>query len=111
REQAQTRHADLERYVLATRLSEGKWLLVAYSASEKGGRLPPVVRYILWIYDTHGQRLIADFQEYDEAPGILQMRSIDIHEPGDWYSYLSFREGEKSIHDSRTGEKQYERRP
>ncbi len=39
------------------------------------------------------------------------MRSIDIHDPGGWYSFLSFREGEKSIHNSRKGEKQYECRP
>jgi hypothetical protein len=110
REQAQAYHADLERYVLATRLSAEKWIVVAYSVSGKGGRLRPEVRYILWIYDSVGQRLIAPFEEDRGDPGKLRMRSIDIHEPCHWYSYLSFRDGEKSIHDSRKGEKRYERR-
>ena len=110
REQAQACHADLERYVLATRFSEGNWLVVAYSASEKGGRLPPVVRYILWIYNADSQRLIADFQEDHDEPGLLQMRSIDIKGPRGWYSYLSFRDSEKSMHDHRTAEDSYERR-
>ena len=111
REQAEAYHVDLERYVLASRLSEGKWLVMAYYPSERGGRLPPKVRYILWIYDLRGQRLIADFEEYDDHPGKLRMRSIEVHDPGGWYSFLSFREGEKSIHDSRKGEKQRECRP
>ena len=110
REQAETWHRNLEHYVLATRMAEGQLLVLRHTASEKGVRLPSLIRYVLWIYDSRGQHLIADFQEDHEEPGVLKMRSINVKGDRDWYSHLSFRDREKSIHNSRKEEKSYERR-
>ena len=55
--------------------------------------------------------MIVDFQEDLDNRGVLQMRSVDIKGSESWYSYLSFREGEKSIHDHRMAERSYECRP
>jgi hypothetical protein len=110
REQAETRYRNFEHYVLATRLTAAQVLILARSASSMGEHLH-FVRYILWIYDSQGQRMIADFQEDHDDPGILKMRSIDIKGGRSWHSYLNFKQGEKSIHDYRLGEKSYACRP
>ena len=110
REQAGARHRNFERYVLATRLPGGQVLILGRSASSMAKQLP-LVRCILWIYDSQGQRVVVDFQEGLDNRGILEMKSIAINGSEHWYSHLSFEKGEKSIHDYRTEECSYECRP
>jgi len=61
REQAEARYRNFEDCVLATRLPAGQVLILGRSASAVSGDLP-LVRYILWIYDSQGQRMIATFK-------------------------------------------------
>ena len=107
REQAEARHRNFEDYVLATRLPAGQMLIVGRSASSMVKQLP-LVRYILWIYDSQGQRMIVDFQEDLDDRGILRMSSIDIKGGKQWHSHLNFRRNEIAIHDDRNGETHYE---
>jgi hypothetical protein len=110
REQAEARHCNFEEYVLAKRLPTGQVLILGRSASSMRNDLP-LVRYILWIYDSQGQRMIVDFQEYLNNRGTVEMRSIDIKGSEHWYSYLNFEKGEKTIHAHSTEGKSYECRP
>jgi hypothetical protein len=110
REQAEGRHLGLQGYTLAVRLNEGQLLLLSCQGSMKEGRWMPPVRYDLRIYDTRRRYMNVDFREDLDDLGILKMRSIDVDEPGSWFSYLNFEEGERSIHDYRQKEKIYERR-
>ena len=55
--------------------------------------------------------MIVDFQEDLDNRGLLQMRSIDIKGERSWYSYLNFEQGEKTIHEYKSGEKSYACRP
>ena len=107
REQAEARHRNFEDYVLATRLPAGQVLIVGRSASSMVKQLP-LVRYILWIYDSQGQRMIVDFQEDLDDRGILKMSSIDIKGGKQWHSHLNFRRNEIAIHDDRNEETHYE---
>ena len=36
----------------------------------------------MWIYDAYGQRLIADFQEDRDDPGVLKLQSVTVMETG-----------------------------
>jgi hypothetical protein len=110
REQAEARHRNFEHYVLAKRLSAEQVLILGRGASLMRNDLHRLT-YILWIYDSQGQRMIVEFQGNYDDRGILEMRSIEIKGRESWYSYLSFEKGEKSIHDYRAEEKSFERRP
>jgi hypothetical protein len=105
REQAEARHRNFEDYVLATRLAGGQVLILGRRASSMRKHL---VRYILWVYDSRGQRMIADFGENDDDPGTLEMSSVDIKGDAHWHSHLNFRTNEIAIHDCRSGETHYE---
>jgi hypothetical protein len=107
REQAEKRHRDLEYYVLATRLPQRQLMILSYSVFDRETKWP-TVRYYLWIYGARGRHMIVDFWERHDAPGALEMRSIDIRGDKAWHSSLNFRDGQKLIHDYRPAEKSYE---
>jgi hypothetical protein len=109
-EQAEARHRDFGRYVLAARLPEGQVLILSCDGSSGGEHLP-LMRHQLWVYDSQGLRMIVDFREDHDDPGLLKMRSIDIKGAKGWYSSLNFEQNEKSIHDHRSGENSYACRP
>ena len=104
REQAEARHRNFEDYVLATRLPPGQVVVVRRLVSMR----KHLVRYILWVYDSRGQRMIADFDEDDDHPGTLEISSIDIKGDAHWHSHLNFRSNEIAIHKGRSGETHYE---
>jgi hypothetical protein len=113
RAQAEECHRNFKYYVLATRLSEGQLLILTCSASLRKAPLPPNVRYLLWLYDTHDRFMMVEFDESYKRPGTLKMRSLKIEtidRRGIWHSFLDFDEREKSIHDDRGEERLYEER-
>jgi hypothetical protein len=101
REQAGACHGNLEHYVLAARLPEGQVLILIRTASGKGGPLPPLMCYHLWIYGARGRHLLAAFDETRNHPGLVTMRSIDIRGGKSWHSSLNFEDDEKTTSDSR----------
>jgi hypothetical protein len=104
REQAEARHRNFEDYVLATRLPAGQVVVVRRRVSMR----KHLVRYVLWVYDSQGQRMIADFDEDDDHPGTLEISSIDIKGDAHWHSHLDFKRNEITIHEGSSGETHYE---
>jgi hypothetical protein len=109
REQAEARHRNFETYVLAVRLPTGQALILSRIASPMKDL--PLVTYVLWIYDSQGERMIVAFKEKFDTRGNLEMESVNIKGERNWYSNLNFEQGEKTIHEYRLGEKSYECRP
>lgn len=112
-EQAEARHRDLEDYVLAVRLPEGQLLLVSRFGWDRND--PEILNYrpdyrpspwfSIVFHGSSGVVRVSAWQD-KEDPGLIDLWSIDAPE---WLYYGILRDGERTIHDSRSGEKIFRR--
>jgi hypothetical protein len=129
RDEAEHRHRTGMPYKLMTRLPEGHVLVqscrsLSNPVREADGSIKdcPTARHRLDVFGSDGRYMVADFRSDFPHPEILEMRSVKIDlrkgerlfdkdGEDEWYSFLDFEKGEKSIHHYREREKKlYERR-
>ncbi len=122
-EQAEEKHGTYQDYVLFTRLDGGSRLILHHYAgwslhdpTPRG--MPdraPTRRFELDAYGPSGRRLLATFYEEFDRPGILRLTGATAQRGATggtlWQTRNDFEERKVRIHDYRTGQQEYARRP
>jgi hypothetical protein len=111
REEAEQRHHNRERYVLATRLPEGQQLVLYHSpiGSSQNPDRPKIPHYVpsrnyyLWMHCTSAIILTVFHRNFDEPDG-LEVSSVSVRNHKNreiWHALNNFGKCEKSIYDHR----------
>jgi hypothetical protein len=124
REEAEERHRNGEDYVLTVRLPDGLLLLIAYfwfwdrhkPQDFSFERTPRAPNYFIELHGTSRWLLICASSSFDDD-NMIHLWSLHVHDYptappySRWCCHLGFRDGDKLVHDSRSGDMVVTRSP